>query len=98
GPVITGDAEDPDDLDEWGQPTAGTPTQTQVHGLVQPRTARELALISQGGPELSDHVIFLPSMRLSGAAYITDDPPNGRRFDIGGGRSFELGSSPHIEA
>ncbi|HET8784076.1 MAG TPA: hypothetical protein VFM38_00455 [Candidatus Limnocylindrales bacterium] len=98
GPATaTGDPEDADDLDEYGQPTMGTASEVHVRGLVQPKSGREMALVSQAGAELSDHTIFLPSMRLSGASYITDDPPNGRRFDIVLVRSHEYGSAPHIE-
>lgn len=89
--------------DDYGHPADGSVTTEAVRGLVQPRTAREMALLSQNGVPYSDHVIFLPSMRLDGAAYITDadtsgDPiDGGRRFEVVGVRSFEFGSTPHLE-
>lgn len=89
--------------DDYGHPATGTPTTEAVPGLVQPRTARELALLSQAGPPLTDHVIFLGPRQLSSASYIADadaagDPlAGGRRFEIVGIRSFDFGSSPHLE-
>jgi hypothetical protein len=45
--------------DEWGQPTPGTPTVVATfRGLIQPNSAREIALISQAGAEVSDHTLF----------------------------------------
>jgi hypothetical protein len=83
--------------DTYGQPIAGTPRTVQVRGMVQPRTAREMALVNQGGAEFADYTIFLPPMHVSGAAYIRDDPDTGRRFQIVGVRSYEFGSAPHLE-
>lgn len=88
---------DSDDVDEYGQPVPGDPTVTAVRGLVQPKTARELAAVSQGGAESSDHTIFMLPRRLPAAAYIRDEPDAGRRFDVVGVRSFEFGRSPHLE-
>jgi hypothetical protein len=95
--VVTPTTPDPDDVDDYGQPLPGTPATVVVHGMVQPKSAREIALASQGGAEIGDFTIFLPSMRLSGAAYIRDEPDGGRRFEIVGVRSLEFGSVPHLE-
>lgn len=88
--------------DEYGQPSAGTPTVTLVRGMVQPRSAREVVLASQAGAEISDHVVFLRPRRIATGAYIADADASGvlaggRRFDITGIRSFEFGSAPHLE-
>lgn len=83
--------------DAYGQPVAGTPETVVVSGMVQPRTAQEIALSSQGGAEIADYTIFLLPRRLSNAAYIRDEPDSGRRFDIVGIRSFEFGTAPHLE-
>lgn len=83
--------------DEYNQPTSGTPVTELVHGLVQPKTAREVALVSQAGAPFSDHTIFLELMPLEQSAYIRDEPDIGRRFDITGIRPFEFGSFPHLE-
>jgi hypothetical protein len=95
--IVTPNTPDPDDVDGYGQPVSGTPTTELVNGMVQPKTAREVALASQGGAEIGDHTIFLLPRRLNAAAYIRDQPDAGRRFDIVGIRSFEFGSVPHLE-
>jgi hypothetical protein len=95
--IVTPTTPDPDDVDDYGQPVPGTPRTTLVNGMVQPKSASEVALVPQGGAEFSDHTIFLPTMHLSGAAYIRDEPDAGRRFDVVGIRSFEFGSVPHLE-
>jgi hypothetical protein len=95
--IVTPTAPDPDDLDDYGHAIEGEPEVSVVRGLVQPKTAREIALVSQAGAELSDHTIFLLHQRLSASAYIRDEPDNHRRFDITGIRSFEFGRSPHLE-
>jgi hypothetical protein len=95
--IVTPTNAAPAAVDDYGQPVPGTPTTTLVQGMVQPKTAQEVALTSQGGAEIGDFTIFLPSMRLSGAAYIRDEPDGGRRFEIVGVRSLEFGSVPHLE-
>ena len=101
-PAVVGDPEDAADLDDYGNPTADAPSVTLVRGLVQPKTAREVAAFSQAGAEYSDHTIFLLPRRLSGAAYIADADASGGlagagRFDVAGVRSFEFGTAPHLE-
>lgn len=88
--------------DDYGLPAAGTPDVDLVMGMVQPRTAREMALVSQAGAEISDHTIFLLPRLIPQGAYITDADGSGilaggRRFDVQGVRSIEFGSSPHLE-
>jgi hypothetical protein len=100
--IVTPTTPDPDDVDEYGHPVAGGPTTVLVSGMVQPKSARELALASQGGAEVSDHTIFLLPRQLSSAAHIADadgsgELAGGRRFEIDGIRSFEFGSVPHLE-
>ena len=95
--IVTPTTPDADSVDGYGQPVAGTPTVELVNGLVQPKTAREIAATSQGGAEYSDHVIFLLPRRVNAAAYIRDEPATDRRFDIVGVRSYEFGSVPHLE-
>lgn len=83
------------DLDDRGYPTPLTPVQTEVRGLVQPRTARELADIQSAGAEIGDYVIFLPRMTVSPADYFVFD---GDRYQVSGGiRDFNFGRSPHLE-
>lgn len=85
-------------LDEHGQPVAGEPVVETVDGLIQPRTVKEMALISQAGAELGDHVVFLPLGDYTNAAYIRFDPDDGVRYDIVGIRRFEYGTvNDHLE-
>lgn len=95
--IVTPTVPDPTSVDDYGQPVPGAPTVDTVRGMVQPLSAREIQLASQGGAEVSDHVIFLLPRHLDAAAYIRDDPDVGRRFQINGVRSFEFGSVPHLE-
>lgn len=88
--------------DEYGQPSPDTPGVALVRGMVQPKTAREIALTSQAGAELSDHTIFLLPQRIAAGAWIADADDSGvlsggRRFDVTGVRSIEFGSVPHLE-
>ena len=95
--AIVSPTRDAEDIDEYGQPVAGEPIVTTVKGLVQPKSAREIALTSQAGAEVSDHTIFLMPQTLSGAAYIRFEPDTGDRYEISGIRSFEFGKDPHLE-
>lgn len=92
--VIERTPRDLDDPDEYGQPTAGEPELTDVKGLVQPKSAREMANTQSAGAEVSDHTIFLAPMDLDPSdAILYGD----RRYQITGIRSFEFGTSPHLE-
>lgn len=90
---------DVDDLvDDYGQPVPGEPTVTVVRGLVQPKAAREVALLSQAGPVVADHRIFLArSADPTGAAYIRFEPDDGDRYEIVGVQTFDFGRTPHHE-
>lgn len=46
-------------LDEWGQPVSTVVTVATVPGLVQPRSAEEVALASQAGAVIGQHRAFL---------------------------------------
>lgn len=95
--IVTPVAASPASVDEYGQPVAGTADTDLVAGMVQPKTAREIAQANQAGAEYSDHTIYLLPRHVSAAAFIRDEPDSGRRFDIVGVRSFEFGSNPHLE-
>jgi hypothetical protein len=69
--------------DEWGQPTPGTPTVVATfRGLIQPKSAREIALISQAGAEVSDHTLFCRPLDIRGGDYVRFDPDDGRRYEV----------------
>lgn len=67
-------------LDEWGSPVTAEATVATVPGLVQPRSAREVAALSQAGPVVSDHVAYLsPLASLTTGCWIEVD---GHRYDV----------------
>lgn len=68
--------------DEWGQPTLGTPVVTTFRGAIQPRSAREIALISQSGAEVSDHTLFCRPLDIRGGDYVRFEPDDGRRYEV----------------
>jgi hypothetical protein len=69
-----------------------------VDGLVQPRTAQEIAALTQAGAEISTHVIFLDLRDVAPGTWISDTPAGtGQRYDITGVRRFDYGGSPHLE-
>lgn len=83
----------PNDDDAYGQPEPSTSDVT-VKGLVQPKTAQELADSRSAGTEVGDFTIFLSPMDLDASAAIAYD---GDRFSIKGIRAFDFGTSPHLE-
>jgi len=67
-------------LDDYGQPTSAPVILATVDGLIQPRTAREVALLSQGGAVASTHEGFLYAVTgLTTACWIVS---SGIRYDI----------------
>lgn len=83
-------------LDAYSQPVASAAAVAVVPGLVQPRSAREVALASQGGASVGDHVAYLRPL----AGLTTRDwlVVGGTRYDIlsvsdagGIGHHLELG-------
>jgi hypothetical protein len=67
-------------LDAYHQPVEGPAILATVDGLIQPRTAREAAILSQGGAVVSSHVAYIwPLAGLTTAAWVSHD---GIRYDI----------------
>ena len=68
-------------LDDYGQPVAGEPVVELVHGLLQPRTAREVAMDSQanrlsaGGFEISSVTRLLQPRARDGPTVYTRSRP-----------------------
>lgn len=87
--------------DEYNLPVPGEPDVALVRGLIQPKSAREMADMASAGTELSDHRIFLPLMdEPANGAWISDNqdtPELGRRYHITGVEAFRFGRSPHLE-
>lgn len=80
--------------DDYGQPTPGTPVSTAIRGLVQPKSAREMADTRSAGAVIADHVVFLAPMALTEADYFVHGAD---RLDIVGIRRYEFGGTPHLE-
>ena len=95
--IVTPTQNAEEELDDYGQPVAGEPDVDLVSGLVQPKSAREVALISQAGAEVSTHTVFLTLQDLTGASYIRFHPDDGDRYEITGVRRYDFGRSPHLE-
>lgn len=68
-------------LDTYGQPTTATATvASDVPASIQPRRADEMALASQAGVDIGDHVGFMrPLAGVDNACWLE---LAGRRFDI----------------
>ena len=67
-------------LDDYGQPVMAGTTVATVRGLIQPRSAREVALASQAGAVIGTHCGYIrPLAGLTTADWIEHD---GVRFDI----------------
>ena len=82
--------------DAYGQPVTSESTVTSVPGLVQPRSAREVAAASQAGASIGNHVAYLDPL----PGLLTGDwlEVDGLRYDIlsiadagGVGHHLELG-------
>lgn len=82
------------DVDDYNQPVREFRELAEVRGLVQPKTAREMALVSQGGPELGDHTIYLLRRDLTTSDRIVD--ATGTRYEIVGIRDHNYGSLAHF--
>jgi hypothetical protein len=101
-PEPQGNPLDVANLDDEGNVVPGTPSVELVRGMVQPRTAKEMAQAANAGSELTAWTIFLLPRALSATAYITDADDvgvlaGGRRFQIVGIRPYNYGSAPHLE-
>lgn len=69
-------------FDDNGQPLFSPSTFATVPGLIQPRGAEEVALLSQGGAIASTHVGYIrPLTGISSGDWIEHD---GKRYDIEG--------------
>jgi len=67
-------------LDDYGQPVTAETTVATVKGLIQPRSAREVAQSASAGAAIGDHVAYLdPLAGLATDCWIERD---GIRFDI----------------
>jgi SPP1 family predicted phage head-tail adaptor len=82
--------------DERGMPAQTWTALATVRGSVQPRSAREMAQLSQGGPVASDLTIYLLPTDVKAADRIRFDPDDGLRFQVDGVRDA-AGAGRHLE-
>jgi hypothetical protein len=91
-------------LDGNGDPTyteLGHPVSTPVPSaatwrcLIQPRTSREIAILTEAGGTVSDHVVFgyPPGPRAADRLVCTD----GRQFEVVGDPADAGGQARHLE-
>jgi head-tail adaptor len=74
--------------DDYGQPVQAWATLATVAGLVLPKSAREVALTSQGGAVVADHTIFMAPRDVTEADRVKLSPDDGRIFELTGVRNF----------
>lgn len=87
------------DVDDYGQPVSEYDTAfASIRGLIQPKTAREMALVAQGGPEIGDHTIYMLRRDITTNDRILDTTPGGTgaRYEILGIRDHNYGSLAHL--
>ncbi|MFZ0324731.1 MAG: head-tail adaptor protein [Actinomycetes bacterium] len=83
-------------LDAYGQPARTYATLATVRGLVQPKTAQEVALTNQAGAVISTHTIYLLPTDVTAADRIRFEPDDGRLFQLDGVRDV-AGLGIHLE-
>lgn len=64
---------DTGDEDEYLQPVREPELSDPIRAAIQPKNAREVALLSQAGAEVSDHTIYLRPVHLTAADAIVHD-------------------------
>jgi SPP1 family predicted phage head-tail adaptor len=83
--------------DEYGNPAqTWTALGDPVAASVQPKKAQDMALLSQGGPVISDHTIYLYPTALNEGDRIRFDPDDGRLYQVDGVRDA-AGRGHHLE-
>lgn len=87
------------DVDEWGQPVREYDTDfATVAGLIQPKTAREQALVSEAGAEVADHTIYMLRRDITTQDRLLDTTPGGTGsyYEIRGIRDHFFGGLAHL--
>ena len=82
-------------LDEYGQPARTYATLATFRGRIEPKSAREVAALSQGGAVVSDHTLRTRPRDLRESDRIRFDPTDGRLFEITGIRDM-AGARHHL--
>lgn len=82
--------------DEYGVPDQTWALLTLVRGLIQPKTAVEVAQLTQGGAVASTDTIYLLPTDVTESDRIRFDPDDGRRYQVVGVRDA-AGLGHHLE-
>lgn len=82
--------------DEYGQATSTYATLAEVRGLIQPKSARELAELSQAGPVIATHTVYLRPTDVRAADRIRFEPDDGQRYELTSVRDA-AGMGHHLE-
>lgn len=82
-------------LDDYGQPSRSYATLATFRGRIEPKTAREVAAISQAGAVVSEHTLRTRPRDLRAADRIRFEPTDGRLFEITGIRDV-AGGGHHL--
>jgi hypothetical protein len=89
---------DESNVDDHGQPPVSYALIASPNGLVQPKSAREVALISQAGATIGLYTIHLEPTDLAESDRIDHVIGTGRQsYELTGIRRFDFGSFPHFE-
>ncbi len=81
--------------DEYNQPSRTSATLATFRGRIEPKSAREVGLLSQAGAVISDHTLRMRPRDLRESDRIRFDPADGRLFDITGIRDM-AGAGHHL--
>jgi hypothetical protein len=85
-------------VDDYNNPTRTWSTLSTVKGLIQPKTAREVAQFNQAGAVVSTFTIYLRPTEIQPADRVrTDDAPVAGTYEIDGVRN-EAGLNHHLKA
>jgi head-tail adaptor len=85
--------------DDYGQPILEYETLDEIDALIQPKTAREVALLSQAGAELGEHTVHVYRTDLTTADRLRDitNGADGPVYQITGIRDYAFGGLAHFE-
>lgn len=78
-------------VDDYNQPTAGTPTTTLVSGFLYPRRADERDQANEAGAMVADHDVIFAERTIPDAGYIRFQPDDGDRYEIQGHEPYSFG-------
>jgi head-tail adaptor len=75
-------------FDDYNQPEQTWATLATVPGLIQPKSVKEMALVSQEGAVIANHTIYLEVIDVTPADRVKLSPDDGRIFEVTGVRNL----------